>query len=225
MYRFLVVEDHALVRESMVGLLRQMEEGVSVQECADLENAFDVLDEDSDYDLMLLDLALPGVDGFSGLDILRRRYPAMPVVVVSAFDDPPSVTRAIHLGASGFIPKALNGSELLHAVRHVLEGNIYRPSLPEVARLDKLTPPPPAAGRGVRPEEIGLTERQAQVLDLMVRGLSNRLIAKQLNLSEGTVKIHATAIFKVLGVTSRTQALIAAARYGLEFVSTESDEK
>ena len=165
MYRFLVVEDHALVRESMVGLLRQMEEGVSVQECADLENAFDVLDEDSDYDLMLLDLALPGVDGFSGLDILRRRYPAMPVVVVSAFDDPPSVTRAIHLGASGFIPKALNGSELLHAVRHVLEGNIYRPSLPEVARLDKLTPPPPATGRGVRPEEIGLTERQAQVLD------------------------------------------------------------
>ena len=77
----------------------------------------------------------------------------------------------------------------------------------------------------MRPEEIGLTERQAQVLDLMVRGLSNRLIAKQLNLSEGTVKIHATAIFKVLGVTSRTQALVAAARYGLEFVSTESDEK
>ena len=105
MYRFLVVEDHALVRESMVGLLRQMEEGVSVQECADLENAFDVLDEDSDYDLMLLDLALPGVDGFSGLDILRRRYPAMPVVVVSAFDDPPSVTRPFTWALPASFPK------------------------------------------------------------------------------------------------------------------------
>ncbi|MFV0371442.1 MAG: response regulator transcription factor [Azonexus sp.] len=225
MYRFLVVEDHALVRESMVGLLCQMEAGVSVQECADLEAAFDVLDDDSDYDLMLLDLALPGVDGFSGLDILRRRYPAMPVVVVSAFDDPPSVTRALHLGASGFIPKTLNGSELLLAVRHVLEGNIYRPNLPEGPRPDKLTPPPPVAERGVRPEEIGLTERQAQVLDLMVRGLSNRSIAQQLNLSEGTVKIHASAIFKVLGVNSRTQALIAAARYGLEFAPDEGSEE
>ena len=219
MYRFLVVEDHALVRESMVGLLRQMEEGVSVQECADLESAFDVLDEDSDYDLMLLDLALPGVDGFSGLDILRRRYPAMPVVVVSAFDDPPSVTRAIHLGASGFIPKAFSGEALLSAVRQVLAGNIFRPSNQSAgATLDAETPIPPAKS-GVRPDEVGLTDRQAQVLALMVRGLTNRDIADQLGLSEGTVKIHATAVFKTLGVSSRTQALVAVARYGIDFES------
>lgn len=223
MYRFLVVEDHALVRESLLGLLRQLEEGIVIDECADLEVAFERLDADSGYDLMLLDLALPGVDGFSGLDILRRRYPAMPVVVVSAFDDTPSVTRAIHLGASGFIPKTMNGSDLLAAVRHVLEGNIYRPNLSVTARPDRLSPPPPAAKGGVKPEEVGLTERQAQVLDLMVRGLSNRLIAQRLDLSEGTVKIHVTAIFKALGVNSRTQALIAVARYGLVFAADAAD--
>lgn len=219
MYRFLVVEDHALVRESMVGLLRQMEEGVSVQECADLESAFDVLDEDSDYDLMLLDLALPGVDGFSGLDILRRRYPAMPVAVVSAFDDLPTITRVLNLGASGFIPKAFSGEALLSAVRQVLAGNIFRPSSQSAgATLDAETPIPPAKS-GVRPDEVGLTDRQAQVLALMVRGLTNRDIADQLGLSEGTVKIHATAVFKTLGVSSRTQALVAVARYGIDFES------
>lgn len=216
MLKLLVVEDHALVREGLVGLLSQVEDGVHVFESADFESALSVLDSEGDFDLVLLDLALPGIDGFAGLDILRRRYPAMPVAVVSAFDDQPTVTRVMNLGASGFIPKALNGERLLQAVRDVLAGNIVRPSGQMPARLDDAVPLPPSSV-SVKPGEIGLTDRQAQVLCLMVRGLSNRDIADQLDLSEGTVKIHATAVFKALGVTSRTQALVTAARYGIDF--------
>jgi DNA-binding NarL/FixJ family response regulator len=219
MLKLLVVEDHALVREGLVRLLGQVEAGVEVRESADFESALTVLDNEGEFDLVLLDLALPGIDGFAGLDILRKRYPSMPVAVVSAFDDGPTMKRVIHLGASGFIPKAFSGEALLAAVREVLAGNIFQPGSQAGARLDDATPVPPPSRAGVRPDEIGLTDRQAQVLALMVRGLSNRDIADQLGLSEGTVKIHATAVFKTLGVNSRTQALVAVARYGVDFES------
>lgn len=218
MLKLLVVEDHALVREGLVRLLAQVEEGTSVLECADFESAIALLDHEADVDLLLLDLALPGIDGFAGLDILRRRYPAMPVAVVSAYDDTPTITRVLNLGASGFIPKAYSGEALLNAVRDVLAGQIVRPKGQGTARMDDEVPVPPRK-ISVRPEEIGLTERQAQVLCLMVRGLSNRDIAEQLDLSEGTVKIHVTAVFKALGVSSRTQALVSVARYGIDFGS------
>lgn len=218
MLRLLVVEDHALVREGLVRLLGQIEEDASVQECADLEVALALLDNEGEFDLLLLDLALPGVDGFAGLDILRRRYPGMPVVVVSAFNDGPTIRRVLKLGASGFIPKAFSGDLLLSAVREVLDGNIFRPVCQQSSRIDDemLLPPTKIS---LRPEEIGLTDRQSQVLALMVRGLSNRDIAAQLDLSEGTVKIHATAVFKTLGVTSRTQALVAVSRYDIDFAN------
>lgn len=216
MLKLLVVEDHALVREGLVRLLGQIERGATVMESADFESALTVLDNEGEFDLVLLDLALPGIDGFAGLDILRRRYPSMPVAVVSAFDDTPTITRVLNLGASGFIPKAFSGEALLSAVREVLAGNIFRPSGQQSARLDDATPVPPSKV-SVKPDEIGITDRQAQVLALMVRGLSNRDIADQLDLSEGTVKIHATAVFKALGVNSRTQALVAVARYGIDF--------
>lgn len=201
MLKLLVVEDHALVREGLVRLLAQVEPRTEVKECGDFESALDILDEEGEFDLLLLDLALPGIDGFVGLDILRRRYPAMPVAVVSAFDDVPTITRVMNLGASGFIPKAFSG-----------ERPLGQPS----ARLDDETPLPPSTGT-VHPRDVGLTERQTQVLALIVKGLSNRDIAEQLDLSEGTVKIHATAVFKTLGVSSRTQAMVAVARYGIDF--------
>lgn len=115
-------------------------------------------------------------------------------------------------------PKAFSGEALLAAVREVLAGNIFRPRGQVGARLDDAIPVPPSKV-SVQPSEIGLTDRQGQVLGLMVRGLSNRDIADQLGLSEGTVKIHATAVFKALGVNSRTQALVAVTRYGVDFES------
>lgn len=216
MLKLLVVEDHALVREGLVRLLSQVDEEVAVSGKADFESALTLLDAEDDFDLILLDLALPGIDGFTGLDILRKRFPAIPVAVVSAFDDVPTVSRVMNLGASGFIPKAFSGEALLSAVREVLEGNIFRPGSSAGARLDSVAPIPPSKV-SLQPVEIGLTDRQSQVLALMVRGMSNRDIAEQLELSEGTVKIHATAVFKTLGVTSRTQALVAVSRYGIDF--------
>ena len=218
MLKLLVVEDHGLVREGLIRLLALVEEGTQVFESEDFESVLTLLDNEGEFDLVLLDLALPGIDGFAGLDILRRRYPAMPVAVVSAFDDLPTITRVLNLGASGFIPKAFSGEALLSAVREILAGNIFRPAGQPGARLDDATPVVPSKA-SVRPEEVGLTDRQSQVLALMVRGLSNRDIAEQLQLSEGTVKIHVTAIFRALDVNSRTQALVAVARYGIDFES------
>jgi DNA-binding NarL/FixJ family response regulator len=215
--RIIVVEDHALVREGLVRLLAQLRDAVVVRDCADFMAAQALLDEDGPFDLVLLDLALPGIDGFAALEILSQRFPALPVVVLSAFDDPPTVTRVMNLGASGFIPKTYSGEAVLAALRKVLHGVLFRPDgLAAGARLDDALPMAPP-GLGALPAELGLTERQGQVLALMVRGLSNRDIATRLGLSEGTVKIHATAIFKGLGVASRTQALVAAARYGIDF--------
>ena len=216
MLKLLVVEDHALVREGLARLLGQLEEGVAVDEAADFESALSRLEGGEDYDLIFLDLALPGIDGFSGLDILRRRYPATPVVVVSAFDDTPTITRVMNLGASGFIPKSYSGEALLGAVHKVLSGELFRPAAAGTARIND-EKPVITSRVAVNASEIGLTERQAQVLALMVRGMSNRDIGVQLELSEGTVKIHVTAVFKALGVTSRTQALVAVARYGIDF--------
>lgn len=217
MLKLLVIEDHALVREGLVRLLGQVGKDVVIRDSPDFESALALLESEDEFDLVLLDLALPGIDGFAGLDILRRRFPAIPVAVVSAFDDVPTVARVMNLGASGFIPKAFSGEALLGAVHEILAGKIFRPQKAVVgARLDDVAPLPPNHG-GIKPDAVGLTERQGQVLGLMVRGLSNREIADHLRLSEGTVKIHVTAIFKALGVASRTQALVAVARYGIDF--------
>ena len=218
MLKLLVVEDHALVREGLVRLVAQVEDETEVLEADGFEKALTVLDDAGEVDLVFLDLALPGIDGFVGLDVLRRRYPAMPVVVVSAFNDAPTIKRVLNLGASGFIPKAFSGDEVLAAVRSVLAGNIFHPGDCVDARMDDVVPMPPVTA-GVLPKDIGLTDRQAQVLALMVRGLSNREIADQLFLSEGTVKVHLTAIYKALDVNSRTQALVTVDRYGIDFES------
>ena len=218
MLKLLVIEDHTLVREGLVNLLAQVEDGVVVADRPDFESALALLDDEDEVDLILLDLALPGIDGFAGLDILRRRYPAIPVTVISAFDDLPTITRVMNLGASGFIPKSFSGVQVLAAVRQVLAGEIFRPQgIGKGGQLDGAVALPPAGGgSGIGPVQFGLTERQAQVLALLTRGLANREIAAQLDLAEGTVKIHVTAILKALGVASRTQALVAVKRYGID---------
>lgn len=215
MLKFLIVEDHALVREGVVRVLQQLDDEVSVAEALNGDQALAILENDVDFDLVLLDLALPGMDGFACLELFRQRYPSIPVAIISAFDDPPTINRALANGASGFIPKAFSGEELVKAVRVLLDGNLFRPNEVSVPILGT-EPPVLVSQGGVSPEECGLTERQGQVLALMARGKSNREIAQQLGLSEGTVKIHATGIFKALGVSSRTQALVIAARYGIK---------
>jgi DNA-binding NarL/FixJ family response regulator len=216
MLKLLVVEDHALVREGLVQTLRRLDDDVQIFEAADCECAGSLLDQAQDFDLVLLDLGLPGVDGLTCLGIIRQRFPAVPVVIVSAFDDAHTVNRALKNGASGFVPKAYSSDRLIAALREVLEGRIFAPEQLMPMNLGADLPHTPIGGEAC-PAEFGLTERQADVLALMTRGKSNRDIAEQLGLSEGTVKIHITAIFKALGVSSRTQALVSVARYGIKF--------
>lgn len=212
MLRLLVIEDHALVREGLVRTLRKLGGEVVVAEAADCESGCALLGQGDDFDLVLLDLALPGVDGLTCLHLVRQRYPALPVVIVSAYDDTQTVKRALEAGAAGFVPKTCSGEGLLEALRKVLDGAIHVPE--EMA-------PNNGAGLSVpRPETdvalagVRLTGRQSDVLRLVVQGRSNREIAELLGLSEGTVKIHLTAIFRALGVTSRTQALLAVTQRG-----------
>lgn len=214
MLNLLVVEDHALVREGLVQTLRQLETGVSVFEAADAEGANALIEKGLVVDLIVLDLGLPGVDGLSYLGALRQRYPAIPVVILSAYDDSHTVGRAMKCGAAGFVSKTYSSDQLLAALREVLAGRTFTPELSS-ATSAVISPHVPIGGNN-EPSDFGLTERQAEVLGLMASGKSNRDIAGLLGLSEGTVKIHLTAIFKVLGVTSRTQAMVVVARNGIK---------
>lgn len=215
MLKLLVIEDHALVREGLVQTLRQLDSEVSVFEAPDCETGSTILSDNDDFDLVLLDLALPGIDGLTCLGLLRNRYPALPIVIVSAYDDAHTVGLAMKAGAAGFVPKAYSGDRLLDALRQVLDGVVFVPE-PSLPGQTGAAIAAPKAAKSVTAADMGLTERQADVLALMVKGRSNREIAELLGLSEGTVKIHITAIFKALGVSSRTQALVAVTRHGIK---------
>ncbi len=214
MPKLLVVEDHALVREGLVQTLRKLETGVSVFEANDCDGANSLLAQEPGFDLLLLDLGLPGLDGISCLRTFRRRYPAMPIIILSAYDDAHTVSKAMNCGAAAFVPKSSSSDFLLTVLRDVLAGR--QPSKALSSSASVATSPHLTNGGRVDPSEFGLTERQSEVLGLMVRGKSNRDIAGLLGLSEGTVKIHLTAIFKALGVSSRTQAMVVVARHGIK---------
>ncbi|MDR0528731.1 MAG: response regulator transcription factor [Zoogloeaceae bacterium] len=205
--KILVIEDHALVRSGIAQILRLMEQETEIHSAENGDQALDFLRASQDYDLILLDLALPGMDGFACLKHFRQHYPHISVVILSAFDEQITIDRAFASGAVGFIPKAYSGDELIQALRHVLAGNLFYPcqKILTPPKLDDERPKLPMSGLDIK--DLGCTERQQEVLSLMIRGDSNRMIAEKLKISEGTVKIHVTAIFKYLGVSSRAQAI------------------
>ena len=204
--KILIVEDHALVREAMAQSLVRLEFAVECIEAANADEALAALDAHADLDLAVVDLMLPDVNGFALLGILGKRFPDMPAIVVSAMDDEASVRRALKAGASGFVSKASSGEVLLQAVREVLDGGAPAP-VNGVSGPARHAAKPPA-------ERFGLTTAQSRVLELLAGGRSNREIAELLGLTEGTVKVHMTAIYRALGVSSRSQALVAIARSG-----------
>ena len=216
--KILVVDDHPLIREALRQVLQALDQQLDMLEAQSCEEALELTRGHPDISLILLDLALPGQDGFETLRRLRDEFPGIPVVVLSASDQPDTVMRAIDGGAMGYIPKTSSSQLLLNALRLVLSGAIYLPL--EVLRKEQgiapAAPPAPASPADLRdPSAIGLTARQAQVLALLVQGKPNKLICRDLNLAEGTVKIHVTAILKALGVMNRTQAVIAVSKLGL----------
>jgi DNA-binding NarL/FixJ family response regulator len=213
--KVLIVDDHGLIRDALARVLVDLAPGTTVREAADPRLALETIEHEPDLDLVLLDLALPGMHGLAVLRSLRDRHPAISVVVISATADPDSVKRALDHGAMGFIPKSSSNDVLRNALRLVLAGGIYVP--PEVVGRGAVEEPAtPPAGPGQRtPADIGLTGRQAQILALLMQGQSNKVICRELDLAESTVKNQVTAILKALNVTSRTQAVLAVAKLGL----------
>jgi DNA-binding NarL/FixJ family response regulator len=207
--KVLVIDDHPLIQEALKHVLAVLDPTLEHVQAQDASDAHAALSREPDTDLILLDLALPDCDGFELLADLRREWPGMPVLVISATHDCATVEHALDLGAMGFIPKTANTRVLLDALRLVLSGGVYVPA--ESAQANGAL-----RSRSVtRPEQLGLTLRQADVLKLLVQGKPNKLICRDLRLSEGTVKVHVSAILRALNVRNRTQVVIELARRGV----------
>lgn len=216
--KILVVDDHVLVRDALRGVLKELKPEATVIEASNSRLTLERIEETPDLELILLDLNLPDRDGFELLAELRERYPAVAVVVLSAYDDRDNVASALDQGALGFIPKSAQRDVMFSALNLVFSGGIYVP--PQI-----LGHQPPAKPREITPfaaqkhrtaaAEIGLTDRQMQVLLLMMEGRSNKAICRLLDIAEPTVKNHVTAILKALKVTNRTEAVVAAGALGL----------
>src|SRR5476651_1097368 len=189
------------MREAISGLLEQ----VDIAEAGTFNEVTELLERGSEVDLVLLDLTMPGVRGFSGLLYLRAQYSGVPVIVVSANDDPAAIRRCMEFGASGFIPKTLGIEAMRAAISRILNGGVWTP--PDV----DLSTGSDAEAAELMARMATLTPQQVRVLMMLSEGLLNKQIAYQLSVSEATVKAHVSAILQKLGVESRTQAVIAAA--------------
>jgi len=200
--KILIVDDHAIVRAGIVAVLRQCEPDTSVLEAGDGSQAFAIAHEHPDLDAVLLDLKLPNVDGRSVLEGFARRHPALPVLILSSSEDPSDIRASLAHGALGYVPKSASSKTLISALHLVLQGEIYVP--PQALGANgSLTAAPAHLSTTDK-----LTDRQLEVLKLIERGFSNKMIARELGLSDKTVKVHVTSILKTLNVTSRTQAAI-----------------
>jgi DNA-binding NarL/FixJ family response regulator len=219
--KILVVDDHPLLREALREHLHQLAQGVEIFEASSCKEALALAAQHAPLDLALLDLHLPDAHGFSALTGLRTQHPEIPVVVLSAQDDRVTVFEALDRGAMGFVPKTAVTAVLLGALRLVLSGGTYLPAeilnLHDISGTQRHAPRPETPPRVRTPADLGITERQAQVLALLVQGKPNKLICRELGLAESTVKIHITSILRALNVSNRVQAVIAVARLGLQF--------
>ncbi len=205
-HRVIIVDDHPLFRDALRQALAAGVVGLDVMEAGGLEELTNKLSGTPDIDLVLLDLSMPGVRGFSGLMYLRAQHPELPVVIVSASEEPSTIRRCLEFGASGFVPKSISVEQIRGAIKAVLAGEVWTPPDLDlnaadnnktnqlIARLSSLTP------------------QQVRVLMMLGEGLLNKQIAYELGVSEATVKAHVSAILQKLDVDSRTQAVIAVNR-------------
>nr|WP_137043211.1 response regulator transcription factor [Pseudolabrys sp. FHR47] len=205
-YRLVIADDHPLfrgaLREAVSGLL----DPADIQEAGTFDEVVSLLDRGGDTDLVLLDLSMPGARGFSGLMYIRAEYPVVPVIVVSANDDPAAIRRCMEFGASGFIPKTLPVEDIRTAISDILKGGVWTPGDVDLSAGSD------AETAALMARMATLTPQQVRVLMMLSEGLLNKQIAYQLGVSEATVKAHVSAILQKLGVESRTQAVIAAAK-------------
>lgn len=213
--KVLMADDHWVFRAGLKHLMKRLGDLVTVLEAGNLQEAITLTKENPDLDLILLDLLMPGSEPFSGLRALHDAAPKVPIVVLSVVENRSDVIHAIELGAMGYVTKSATGEEILKAVNHVLSGDVFIPR----SLLDK-NPQPCDPGRmgGRRPGDVkdqidSLTQRQREVFQLLAQGKSNPEIARELGVSAHTVRIHISAILRVLGVTNRTQAAVVAVNH------------
>lgn len=219
--KILIADDHRLVIEAVKTKLSELEPGIEFVLAMSVDEL--LAGASDELDLALIDLNMPGANGQSHVEEVRRRHPAVPVIVLSGYEDPAVMRAALEHGVLGFIPKAYSPEVMLSAVRLVLAGGVYVPPM----MLSAVPPgvvagavaggpaPQPGAGAAAPGQTLDhlrnvLTERQVEVLQLLSQGKPNKLIGRSLGISEGTVKIHLAAIFRALNVRNRTEAVVAA---------------
>lgn len=191
--KLIVADDHALFREGLLHILQPLGSGLNIVEAANVDDLMLLTAEHANADLLLIDLYMPGKNSFEAIQTLSVLYPTLPIIVLSASNNPTDMQKAIDLGAMGYINKDSSSNVMLSAIRLVLAGERYIPA-------KMMQPHEDAAAQ--------LTPRQKEVLKLMANGLSNKLIAAELCISEPTVKMHISSIFRFLDVTNRTQAVL-----------------
>lgn len=205
--RIILADDHEIVRRGIRDYLQLLEDSVTVHEASSLDDVLHLLDNLGGAELVILDLNMPGMNRFAGIDIVRRRVPGVPVAILSGSVERNDVLRALEAGAIGFLPKLLGGEAMISALRLMLSGERYLPSL--ILDADG------SVGDTRPPQAMHLTEREGQVLRHISIGLSNKEIARELGIQEVTVKLHVKALFRKLQVTNRTQAARRAIELGL----------
>jgi DNA-binding NarL/FixJ family response regulator len=202
--RIIIVDDHPLFRAALRQTLSGGDASIAVEEAGDLTGLTAALEANRECDLVLLDLNMPGVRGFSGLLLLRAQYPDVPVMIISAVEDGAVIRRAFELGACGYLHKSVGPPEIRRAIETVLQGEVFVPEGIDLSTGDE---------QSALLRRLGtLTPQQVRVLMMLSDGLMNKQIAYELSISEATVKAHVSAILQKLDVDSRTQAVIAAAK-------------
>jgi DNA-binding NarL/FixJ family response regulator len=198
--KILIIDDHALFRDGLKYVLDTLDDHICTFEAYSSDSSIQVLKENPDMDLVLVDLNLPGETGFAVLENCRNIYPTIPFVVVSASGQQQDIQQAMDIGAMGYIQKKVTSKVMLNILQIILSGELYFPQLKSDDIKSQFTP------------------RQLQVLEQMVKGHSNKVIAAIIDVAESTIKMHVTAILKKLVVTNRTQAVIVAKEKGMHFI-------
>lgn len=214
--QFLIVDDHSIVTMALEMLLKDFDNQENTVYSANTkEDAIALADQYGETaDLMILDLSMPGVQGTSLMEEIVAAHPTLKILVMSGLQDQQSIVRVLQMGAAGFIPKSLDAELLSSAIGFVLKGGVYIPVklLNQAQKSGLLTTREPASEAG----SVHLTDRQKDVLELLAKGAPIKRICKELNLSEGTVKTHVTAIYRAFGANNRTEALLEARRHGFD---------
>lgn len=221
--KIMLVDDHALFREGLRYVLQQLPEEVEILEAGNFHDGLRLAEQHPELDLALLDLNMPGSEGPVSVKFFHQRYPHIPIVVVSGEDSRGTMEKVMNYGAMGFVCKNSTAPVMLSALNLVLSGGVYIP--PQILQQHSVEEPKPKEmdrvdRRSLRTNEYGLTARQMEVLKHLASGMSNKEIAQAVNLAEGTVKIHVAAIYQLLRVNSRMEAVRAAEQLGLIGISS-----